>query len=81
MIMVCCEYEFFLYRFNAGVRNIKALELIAANQSILYDFKFHAVPFHTDYPVVVLSESKSLVKVSADVGIEDLYTIFSAIFM
>ncbi|KAK4003105.1 hypothetical protein OUZ56_004887 [Daphnia magna] len=44
-----------------GVRNVTAIGNIASWQKIEYDFNYHQVEFHTDIPVLILSERRSIV--------------------
>ena len=47
-----------------GVRNMAALGNVINWQKVDYDFNFHQQPFHTDILTLVLSEGKSILKVS-----------------
>ncbi len=44
-----------------GVRNVTAIGNIASWQKIEYDFNYHPVEIHTDIPVLILSERRSIV--------------------
>lgn len=44
-----------------GVRNVTAIGNITSWQKIEYDFNYHQVEFHTDIPVLILSERRSIV--------------------
>ncbi|EFX76920.1 hypothetical protein DAPPUDRAFT_305993 [Daphnia pulex] len=44
-----------------GVRNVTAIGNISSWQKIEYDFNYHQVEFHTDIPVLILSERRSIV--------------------
>lgn len=43
-----------------GLKNITALGNVTSWQKIEYDFSFHQVEFHTDIPVLILSERRSM---------------------
>ena len=53
-----------LILFVAGVKNITALGNVIQWQKVEYDFNFHKVDFPTNIICLVLSEGKSLMKVS-----------------
>lgn len=53
-----------------GVRNVTALGNITTWQKIEYDFSFHQVEFHTDIPVLVLSERRSMLATDAHVPLK-----------
>lgn len=43
-----------------AMKNIQALNILIDQQFVNYDFTYHSVPIHTNVPVLVLSEGKSL---------------------
>ncbi|XP_054258530.1 mini-chromosome maintenance complex-binding protein [Macrosteles quadrilineatus] len=43
-----------------GVHNCRALNSVIVNQRMEYNFQFYGVEFHTDIPILILSEGKSL---------------------
>lgn len=50
-----------------GVRNVTAIGNITSWQKIEYDFNYHQVEFHTDIPVLILSERRSIVATDVNV--------------
>jgi hypothetical protein len=52
-----------------GVHNVAALGTLISQQKVDYDFQFYKLEFHTDVPVLVLSEGKSLLPVSFNDGL------------
>lgn len=48
---------------STGVLNVRAINDIINWQKLEYDFTFHKQEFPTDYPVLVLSEGKSVFQV------------------
>ncbi|XP_069689031.1 mini-chromosome maintenance complex-binding protein isoform X2 [Periplaneta americana] len=53
-----------------GVHNIAALGALISQQKVDYDFKYYTLEFHTDVPVLVLSEGKSLLPSNVNVPLE-----------
>ena len=45
-----------------GVKNIKHLMDIISMQSLMYDFKYSQIAYHTDSPVIICSQGKSMLK-------------------
>lgn len=49
---------------QAGVMAISDLSELIQTQKLSYDFQFYKIPYNTDYPVLIISEGKSLLPVS-----------------
>lgn len=47
---------------STGVDNVKALGTMIQHQSVQYNFGFHQMEFHTDVPVLYVSEGKGLIR-------------------
>lgn len=49
---------------EAGCKAVADLSELIQQQQVHYDFQFYKIPFHTNIPVLILSEGKSLLPVS-----------------
>lgn len=49
------------------MRNVTALGNVISWQKVEYDFNYHQVEFHTDIPVLILSERRSIVATDVNV--------------
>lgn len=49
---------------EVGLRNVAALHSLTLRQELRYDFTYFVLDFHTNVPVLVLSEGKSMIPVS-----------------
>jgi len=47
-----------------GLMNLKALESVALEQTVYYDFQYHSLPFHVDFPTIVVCEATPMVNCS-----------------
>lgn len=47
-----------------GVRNMADIHSLTLRQEVNYDFNYFRIPFHTNIPVLVLSEGKSMIPVN-----------------
>lgn len=50
---------------QAGCLAVADLSELIKSQEISYDFQFYKIPFHTNIPVIILSEGKSMLPVSS----------------
>jgi Mini-chromosome maintenance replisome factor len=50
---------------HAGCSAVSDLSELIRSQMINYDFQFYKIPFHTNIPIIILSEGKSLLPVSS----------------
>jgi len=44
-----------------GVRNVEALKSLSASQEVEYDFEYHQMRVQVDIPLIILSDTKSIV--------------------
>jgi len=63
-----------------GVGNLTALGNMINWQKLDYDFQFHQLENHTDVPVIILSEGKSMITCDAEVRLNSTNTNVSAAF-
>lgn len=56
---------------EAGCLAVADLSELIRTQQISYDFKFYKIPFHTNIPVLILSEGKSMLPVSFELILDD----------
>lgn len=54
-----------------GFRSLRAIREIVLSQTIKYDFKYQEVMLNTDYPCLILSTTKSLIKETMEVKLND----------
>lgn len=57
---------------DQGLRNLHALQRLIKAQSMQYDFQFYSLQFHTNIPVVIFSEGKSMLENDSWVPLEPL---------
>lgn len=53
-----------------GTNNLKALSSVLETQQLSYDFQYHEMRFDVDISVVVLSQSKSMLKCSVSIPVK-----------
>jgi hypothetical protein len=59
---------------QAGCVAVADLSELIQSQTVQYDFQFYKIPMHTNYPVLIVSQGKSLLPVSC--GIKFLFIYF-----
>lgn len=62
------------------MRNVTALGNVTSWQKVEYDFNYHQVEFHTDIPVLILSERRSIVTTDVNVALRSNSTWENSLF-
>lgn len=62
---------------STGVLNIRALNDVVCWQKLEYDFTYHKQEFFVDYPILVMSEGKSVFEVKKFFKLLLLVSFFS----
>ena len=63
---------------ETGVSNVTALSHVISWQKLEYDFNFYRTEFHTDLPILIISEGKSLLPADCHVVLQSQTSAISA---